>query len=80
MKTPKRDPHYHEAYYPYYDPEKHRADGPPKPRTFAEPLNRYTHNIYQNDQKPYYGPPHEYRMYTIPLGITHRRVRIFIKL
>ena len=37
--------------YPYYDAELHRADGPAKPRDFSVALNRYTNNVYQNDQR-----------------------------
>jgi len=66
MITGERDPRYPEAYYPYYNPDLHRADGPPKPRDFSLPLNRYTHPVYSLDQKPYSGITDEYRSFFVP--------------
>jgi len=65
MKTSERDPRYLQAYYPYYNPDLHMKERP-KRRDWSAPLNRYTNNIYRNDQKPYYGPPEDYRVFNIP--------------
>ena len=71
METPNRDPRYPEAYYPYYNPELHRAN-PVKPRDFGVAMNRYTNIIKQNDQQPYYGPSESYRVYNKPDVSTKR--------
>ena len=76
MKTGPRDSRYPEAYYPYYDPELHRADGPPKPRDYSIPLNRYSNGIYQLDQQPYYGQADSFRVFNKP-DVSTKRVRIF---
>jgi len=74
MKTSVRDARYPEAYYPYYNADLHRAD-PIKPRDFQIPMQRYTNNIYQLDQKPYYGPPENYRTFFVP-EVSSNRVRL----
>ncbi len=66
MKTSRPDKRYPQPYYPYYNQELHRVDPPPQPRTFREPLNRYSHPIYDLDKDPYYGPPEQYRVYKKP--------------
>lgn len=66
MKTPKADPRYPEAYYPYFDKEKHRYSPPPHPRAMKEALSRYSRNIYSLDKDPYYGSDKRYRVYNKP--------------
>ena len=67
-----RDPAYKEPYYPYYNPELHRPGTGPKPRTFSVPYSRYTNNIYQKDQQPYYGGGLPYRVFNKPDVSTNR--------
>jgi len=55
-----------EPYYPYYNPALHPTIPPPA-RDFNIPMSRYTANIYQNDQKPYYGPSETFRKFNVPL-------------
>lgn len=66
MKVGVRDTRYPEAYYPYYNPELHRAPEIPKQRKYDSALNRYTAPVYNLDQKPYYGPSESFRVFNKP--------------
>jgi len=79
MKTSERDSRYPQAYYPYYNPDLHREERP-KRRDWSAPLNRYTNNVYRNDQKPYYGPPEDFRVFNIPdVNISRVSIAFLIK-
>jgi hypothetical protein len=65
MKTGVINPKDPNPYYPYTNPALHPQTSPPA-KDFSIPMNRYTNNIKQNDQAPYYGPPEKFRAFYSP--------------